>query len=124
MELTVDVILHQQQSFLRHLLAVAVDQLDAIIVVGVVACGNHNTTVKVIHASDVRHGRSGGDVQQISIRTGSSQTSNQAILKHIRATASILTDNDTSRVGITISLTESIIIPAQETTNLIGMIRC
>ena len=62
MELAVDVVFHQQQSLLRHLLTVAVDQLDAIIVVGVVARGNHNTTVKVIHASDVRHGRSGGDV--------------------------------------------------------------
>ena len=29
-ELAVDVVLHQQQGLLRHLLAVAIDQLDAV----------------------------------------------------------------------------------------------
>ena len=31
---------------------------------------------------------------------------------------------DTSRVGITVALTQGVIVPSQETANLIGMIRC
>ena len=124
MEFAVDVVFHQQQSLLRHLLAVAVDQLDAIIVVGVVARGNHNTTVKVIHASDVRHGRSGGDVQQISICSRSRQTCNQTVLEHIGAATGVLANDDTSRIVVSIAHTQSIIIPAEEATHFISMVCC
>ena len=37
MELSVDVVLYQQQDFLGHFLAIAVDQFDAVIVVGIMA---------------------------------------------------------------------------------------
>ena len=67
LELTVNVILYQQQSLFRHLLAVAVDQLDAIIVVRIVAGRNHDATIEVIHTGDISHRRSGGDMEQISI---------------------------------------------------------
>ena len=63
MEFAVNIVLHQQQGFLRHLLAVAVDQLDAVIIVGIVAGRDHDATVKVIHTSDVSHRRSGSDVE-------------------------------------------------------------
>ena len=86
--------------------------------------GDHNAAIKVIHASDVRHRWSSGNMEQIGICTRSGQTSNQTVLKHIRAAARILTDNDMGRLGISITLTESIIVPAEETTNLIGVIRC
>ena len=46
-----------------------VDEFDAIVVVGIMACGNHDTAVKLIHACDIGHGRSGGDVKQVCIRT-------------------------------------------------------
>ena len=41
-ELAVDVVLYQQQDFLGHFLAIAVDQLDAVIVVGIMAGRNHD----------------------------------------------------------------------------------
>ena len=63
-------------------------------------------------------------MKQIGICTKSHQTSYQAILEHIGTSASILADDDTSWVGITIALTESIIIPAQEAANLVGMVCC
>ena len=122
MELAIDVVLYQQQRFFRHLLAVAVDQFDA--VVGVVAGGDHNAAVKVIHTGNVGHGRSGGDMEQISICTGSSQTSHQTIFKHIGAATRILTDDDTGRLFISVALTESIIIPAEETPHLVGVVGC
>ena len=112
MKLAVDVVLHQQQSLLGHFLAVAVDQLDAVIVVGVVAGGDHDAAVEVIHAGNVSHGRRGGNMEQVSICSGGSQASNQAVLKHIRATASILTNDDTSRVDVTVALTQNVIIPS------------
>ena len=124
MELSVDIILHQQQGLLWHLLAVAVDQLDAVIIVGIVTGGNHDATVEVIHARNVSHRRCGGDVEQISICTGSRQASHQTIFKHIGAAAGILTNDDTSRIGVTIALTQRIIIPAQKTTYFVGMVCC
>ena len=75
MELAIDVVLYQQQGLLRHFLAVAVDQLDAVIIVGIVAGRDHDATVKVIHTSNVSHRRRGRNVQQISICARSSQTS-------------------------------------------------
>ena len=53
MEFAVNVILYQQQDLLGHFLAIAVDQLDAVIVVGIMAGRNHDATVEVVHAGDV-----------------------------------------------------------------------
>ena len=83
---------------------------------------NHDTTVKIIHPGDVGHRRRGSDVQQVGICAGSGQACNQTILKHIGATASVLANYNTRRIRITVALTQSVVIPAQKTTNLIGMI--
>ena len=82
-ELAIDVILHQQQGLFGHLLAVAVDELDAVVVERVVAGRDHDAAVKVIHAGDVGHRGRRGDMQQIGICTRSSQASNQAVFKHV-----------------------------------------
>ena len=55
MELAIDVVLYQQQRFFRHLLAVAVDQFDAVVVVGVVAGRDHDAAVEVIHTGNISH---------------------------------------------------------------------
>ena len=69
-EFAIDVILHQQQGLFRHLLTVAIDQLDTVIIVRVVAGRNHDATVEVVHAGDISHRRRGRDVQQIGICAG------------------------------------------------------
>ena len=122
MELSVDVVLYQQQDLLGHFLAIAVDQLDAVIVVGIMAGRNHDATVEVVHAGDIGHGRGGGNVKQVGIRTGSGQTCYQTILKHIRTATGVLTNDNTSRVGVAVTLTQSVIIPAQKTAYLVGMV--
>ena len=122
MELSVDVILHQQQNLLRHLLTIAVDQLDAVIVVGIMAGRDHNATVKVIHTGNVGHGRSGSDVQQVGICAEGGQASDQTVFEHIRAAAGILANDDAGRFVVAVTFTEHIIILAQKTTNLVGMI--
>ena len=122
MKLAVDVVLHQQQSLLGHFLTVAVDQLDAVIVVGIMAGGDHDTTIKVIHTGNVGHGRGGSDVQQVGICARSGQASDQAILEHIRAATGILTNDDTGRLVIAIALAQCIVVPAEEATHLVGMV--
>ena len=98
MELAVDVVLHQQQGLLGHLFAVAVDQLDAVIVVGIMAGGDHNAAVKIIHAGNVGHAGGGGDVQQVGICAGSGQSRYQRILKHIAASSCVFSDYDSGLV--------------------------
>lgn len=83
---------------------------------------DHDTTIKVIHTGNVGHGRRSSDVQQVGICTGSGQASHQAVLEHIRAAAGILTNDDTGRLAIAVALTQSVVIPAQKTTNLVGVV--
>ena len=66
-----------------------------------------------VNSSDLRRGR---NMQQIGICTRSSQPSDQAVLKHIGATAGILADDNASRIGVTIAFTQCIIIPAKTST--------
>ena len=121
-ELAVDVVLHQQQSFLGHFLAVAVDQLDAVIVVGIMAGRDHDAAIEVIHTGDVGHRRRGSDVQQVGVCARSSQTGHQTILEHIRATAGILANDDAGRLIVAIALAQCIVVPAEEATHLVGMV--
>ena len=83
---------------------------------------NHDATVEVVHAGDVGHTGRSSDVQQIGVCAGSSQTSNQAILKHIGAAASVLTNDDACRLVVAVALTQSVVIPAEEAAHLIGMV--
>ena len=121
MELPVDVVLHQQQGLLGHLFVVAVDQLDAVVVERVMAGGDHNAAVKIIHAGNVCHAGGSGDVEQEGIRAGGSQTCNQTILEHIGAAAGVLANDDACRLIVAIAFTQSVVIPAEEATYLIGL---
>ena len=118
----VDIVLHQQQNLLRHLLAIAVEQLDTVVIIGVVAGRDHNAAIKVIHTGNIGHGRGGSDVQQVSICTGSGQTCDQTVFEHIGAAAGILANDDTGRIVVAIALAQSVVVPAQKTANLVGMI--
>lgn len=57
-------------------------------------------------------------VDDIGICARSSQTSNQAILEHIRAAAGILANDNTSGVSIAVTLTKSVVIPAKKRPTL------
>ena len=122
MEFAVNVVLYQQQSFLRHFFAIAVDQLDAVVVVGVVAGRDHDAAVEIIHPGDVGHRRRSSDVEQISICTRCRQASDQTVFEHIRTTTGVLADDNACRFVIAVTLTQSIVIPTQKTTNLVGMV--
>ena len=123
MELTVNIVLHQQQGILGHFFTVAVEQLNTVVIEAVVACGNHNATVEVIYSGNISHGRSSRNMQQVGIRPGGCQAHDQVVLEHVQTPTSIFVDNVTSRIGVIIVLTQSVIVPSQEPYNLIRMIR-
>ena len=116
--LAVDVVFHQQDGFLVHLLAVAVEQLDAVIIVGVVGSGDHDAAVEIIHAGDIGHGRRGGHVHDVSIRAGSHQTGAQGVLEHIGAATGVLADDDLGLLALL-----GTVVPAQEPTDLYRMFK-
>ena len=122
MKLAVDVVLHQQQGLLGHLLTVAVDQLDTVIIVRVVAGRDHDAAIKVIHASDVSHTGRSSDMQQVSVCSGGGQSCDQTVLEHIGAAAGVFADYNACRLVVAIALAEHIVIPAQKATNLVGMV--
>ena len=62
-QLSIQIVFYQIDGFLIHLFSVPVDEFDAIVVVGIMTCGNHNAAVKLIHTGNVGHGRRGGDVE-------------------------------------------------------------
>lgn len=61
-------------------------------------------------------------MQQVGICAGSSQTSDQTILEHIRATAGILANDDAGRLVVAVALAQCIVVPAEEATHLVGMV--
>ena len=50
-----------------HLMALAVDNLYSIIIERIVACRDHDATVKILCPRHIRHARCGGHVEKICI---------------------------------------------------------
>ena len=101
-------------TLFARFLGLTVDQLDTVVIIEVVADRDYDAAIKVIRAGNISHGRCGSDVQQVGICAGSGQSSPQTVLEYIRAAARILADNDTSKLAVSVALTESIIIQAEE----------
>ena len=83
---------------------------------------NYDAAVKVIYAGDISHRRRSSDVQQVGVCAGSGQASNQTVLEHIGAATSVLTNDDTGRLVVAVALTQGIVVPAQKTTNIVGVV--
>ena len=71
--LAVDVVLDELKDVLVHLEALTVDQLDAVVGVGIVGGGDHDAAVK--RAVDDLEGdaRSGDDVEHVGVGAGGNQ---------------------------------------------------
>ena len=82
-KLTVNVSLNLLEDVLIHLVALFVDQLNAVIGKGVVRCGNHNAAVKGTVNYLVAYARCRNDVQHVRISTRSNQARDKRGLKHI-----------------------------------------
>ena len=60
--------------------------------------------------------------EQVGVCAGSRQASNQTIFEHVRAAAGVFTNDNAGRLVVAVALTQSVIVPAQKTTNLVGMV--
>ena len=121
-QLAVQIILNERQGLLGHFFACAVDQLNAVVVIGVVAGRDHNTAVKIVHTGNVGHAGCGGHVQQIGICARGRQTGHQTVLKHIAGTAGVLADHNAGGLGVALLLAQGAVIPAQKTAHLIAVV--
>ena len=61
-------------------------------------------------------------MEQIGICTRSGQTSHKAVLEHVRAAAGVLANDDAGRLVVAAALPQCIIIPAQKTAYLVGVV--
>ena len=123
LQLAVQIGLDEVEGLLVHLFALAVDQLDAVIEVGIMAGGDHDAAVEIVHTGNICHGGRGGDMQHVRIRAGGHNTGNQRILKHIAGAAGILADHDAGLGLVPCAALLLAKIPAQKAADLIGVIR-
>ena len=102
---------------LLHLLPFAVEQLDAVVIEGVVAGGDHDAAVEPLRPGDIGHAGRGGHVEQVSVGARGSHAGGQGVLQHIAGTAGILADDDPTLLAL---LPE---VPTQEAAHPIGVLR-
>ena len=100
-----------------NLLSISIQQFDSIIIKGIVACRNHNTTIKILCADCIGNTWCSSNMKKICICTGSSQSCYQSIFKHIAASSGVFTDNN-------LCFVVPAIIPAYIASNLKCMIYC
>ncbi len=91
-ELAVEVGFDKRYRALVHFFAVGIEKLYAVIVIRIVACGNHNSAVEFVHPRYIRHRRGCGDVEHICVRTRGGKTRNQGVFEHVAGTSCILAD--------------------------------
>ena len=113
--IAVQIGLNAVQKALFHLVAVGIDELDSVVIIGVVAGGNHDTAVKVVRSRDVGDARRAGDVQQIGVRSRGSESGTQCGLKHVAGAARVLADHDLGLMVLSV-------VPAEIPADLEGVI--
>ena len=90
----VQICLQLRKQRVVHLFADSVHQLDAVVVKGIVACGDHHAAVKIFRARDVADAGRRGHVEQICVRPGGGDARGECAFVHIRGTAGVLADDD------------------------------
>ena len=122
-QLAVEIGFDQGDDALIHLLAEGIDELDAVVVVGVVGGGDHDAAVEILGPGHISHGGGGGHVEQVGIRAGGHQTAHQGVLEHVAGAAGVLADDDPGRTVGTAAALQLGVVPAQEAPHLPGMVR-
>ena len=116
-QVAVDVALDLVLEGIVHLLALAVHQLDAVVIIGIMAGGDHHAAVEALGAGDVADAGGGGDVEQVGIAAGGGDACGQGGLVHVGGTTGILADDD---AGLVASVKGGVMV-AQETTGEEGV---
>ena len=119
LKLAVDVVFYLEQGFFRHLFAVAVEQLDAIVIKRVVGCGNHDTAVEIVDARNIGNGGGGGNVHDIRVRAACHQARTQGIFEHIGGAAGVLADQN-----LCFFVHVGAVVPTQKASDLDSVFEC
>ena len=93
LHLSVQIFLHLFQNGLLHFEAFAVNDLDPVVVKGIMARRDHDAEIKVPAFRHIGHAGRSGHMQQIYIRPAPAQPRRQRIFKHIAGTSGILSDH-------------------------------
>ena len=75
--LAVDVVLDQLEDLLVHLVALVVNELDAIVGIGVVARGDHDAAIEPAVHNLVAHARRGDDMQHVGVGTAGHEAAHE-----------------------------------------------
>ena len=116
-QIAVQIALDGVGRFVVHLLAAAVDELDAVVRERVVGRGDHHTAVEAVHARDVRHGGRRRHMQHVGVRAGRGQARDDRIFKHVAGAAGVLADDDAGLPAL-----PRAVIPANELADFIRML--
>ena len=89
-----DQLLHPLLHGVRQLIALGVEHLDAVILIGIMAGGDDHTGVRLFLHRQERHGRRGDHAQHQHVATHRADTGGQRRLQHIGGNAGVLTNGD------------------------------
>ena len=117
LHLAVNVVLDLLEDVLVHLVALAVDELDAVVGVGVVARGDDDAAVEIAVDGLVRHAGRGDDVQQVGVGAGGHQAGNERGLKHVAGATGVLAHHDAGLL-----LLARTVVPAHKAADLEGVL--
>ena len=114
LQIAVEIVLDLVNDALFHLLTGAVEQLDAIVRIGIVARADHDAAVKIVRTDDVGHARRRRHVHEIGVCARGRQAGGQRIFKHIAGSAGIFADHDRA-------LVRPAVVPAEKPADPVGV---
>ncbi len=92
--------LDRQLALVRELVAVAREELDAVVVVGVVGGGDHNRQVEAVASDQQRRGRGGQHTPEQRVATGGADTGGDRRLEHLARLAGVADDQHLGALGL------------------------
>ena len=105
---------------LFHLLAVAVQELNAVIVERIVARADHDAGVKALGPHHIGDTRGRRHMQEVHIRARGREARRERILEHVARAARVLADCNLAARAVRVLLP---VVPAEIPSHLIGMHR-
>ena len=94
----VNILLDARFQLIRELIAAAGKDFNAVVLIRIVRCRNHNARIRLVLDGQMRHCRSRNDTQRLYIRTGRTNAGNQSSFQHIGRDTSILANQNLGAV--------------------------
>ena len=86
--------------FIGQLVAIALENLDAVELHRVVGRGDHNTGVCAVFAHQIGHAGGGDHTQQVNVCANAAQTGSQGAFQHIAGNTGIFANQNTGTVAV------------------------